>query len=89
MNDKENSVERAYRLMEECDDTVEFLRGCELDIQDQISEAEEELKKIDAHIQKLHEELEEVRSNKMDELYTKMALQMFVRSGGGLDMMID
>lgn len=89
MGDKENSVERAYRLMEECDDTVEFLCGCELDIQDQISEAEEELKKIDAHIQKLHEELEEVRSNKMDELYTKMALQMFVRSGGGLDMMID
>ena len=27
MDDKENSVERAYRLMEECDDTVEFLRG--------------------------------------------------------------
>lgn len=89
MNDKENSVERAYRLMEECDDTVEFLRGCELDIQEQISEAEEELKKVDAHIKKLHEELEDVRSNKMDELYTKMALQMFVRSGGGLDMMID
>ncbi len=89
MDNKENSVERAYRLMEECDDTVEFLRGCELDIQNQISEAEEERKKIDTHIQKLREELEEVRSNKMDELYTKMALQMFVRSGGGLDMMID
>ncbi len=89
MDDKENSVERAYRLMEECDDTVEFLRGCELDIQEQISKAEEELKKIDSHIQKLHEELEEVRSSKMDELYTKMALQMFVRSGGGLDMMIN
>ena len=89
MDNKENSVERAYRLMEECDDTVEFLRGCELDIQNQISEAEEERKKIDTHIQNLREELEEVRSNKMDELYTKMALQMFVRSGGGLDMMID
>ena len=50
MDNKENSVERAYRLMEECDDTVEFLRGCELDIQEQISEAEEELKKIDTHM---------------------------------------
>ena len=89
MNDKENSVERAYRLIEECDDTVEFLRGCELDIQTQISEAEKELKTIDAHIQKLREELEETRSSKMDELYTKMALQMFIRHGGGLDMMID
>lgn len=87
--EKENSIDRAYRLMEECDDTVEFLRGCELDIQEQISEAEEELKKINVHIQKLREELEEVRSNKMDELYTKMALQMFIRSGGGLDMFVD
>lgn len=87
--EKENSIDRAYRLIEECDDTIEFLRGCELDIQEQISEAEEELKKINAHIQKLREELEEVRSNKMDELYTKMALRMFINSGGGLDMVVD
>ena len=87
--EKENSIDRAYRLMEECDDTVEFLRGCELDIQEQISEAQEELKKINAHIQKLLEELEETRSYKIDQLYTKMALQMFINSGGGLDMLVD
>lgn len=87
--DKENSVERAHRLMDECDDTIEFLRGCEMDIRKQISEAEEESKKISAHIHELREELEDTCSYKMDELYTKMALQMFVRSGGGLDMLVD
>ena len=84
----ENSIDRAYRLIDECNSTIEFLRGCELDIQDQISEAEEELKKINAHIRKLLEELEDTRSYKMDELYTKMALQMFIDSGGGLDMFV-
>lgn len=86
---EENSIDRAYRLMDECDDTIEFLRGCELDIQEQISSAEAELKKIDAHVKELFEELEETRSYKMDELYTKMALQMFINSGGGLDMLVD
>lgn len=87
--EKENSIDRAYRLMDECDDTIEFLRGCELDIQQEISELEAELKKLDDRIQKLLEELEWTRSYKMDELYTKMALQMFINSGGGLDMLVD
>ena len=87
--ERENSIDRAYRLIDEHDNAIEVLRGCELDIQQQISSAEAELKKLDAHIQKLLEELEETRSYKMDELYTKMALQRFIKSGGGLDMFVD
>ena len=89
MNNKENSIERAHRLMDECDQTIEFLRGCELDIQQQISEAEIKLKEINANIQELREELEDTRSAKMDEIYTKWALQLFVKSGGGLDMLVE
>lgn len=87
--EKETSIDRAYRLIDEHEDTIHVLRGCELDIQQQISELEAELKKLDARIQKLLEELEWTRSYKMDEIYTKMALQMFINSGGGLDMLVD
>lgn len=89
MKNGENSVNRAQRIIQDCDDSIEFLRGVELDIREQISEAQEELKKITEHINKLQMDLETASQKKLDELCTKRALQLFIKSGGGLDMFVD
>lgn len=77
----ENSVERAKRMIQDLDAEIDFLRGCTVDARVRCEELEKELAKT-------KKELEEVRDQKMDALYTKMALQKFIRDGGGLDMYV-
>lgn len=78
----ENSVERVTRMIGDIDQEIEFLRGCELDASQQVKELSEQLKKA-------MQELDDIRDQKMDALYTKMAFLQFVQSGGGLDMFVD
>lgn len=78
----ENSVERVTRMMGDIDQEMEFLRGCELD-------ANQQIKELNKQLQKAMKELEDIHEQKMDALYTKMALKRFVQSGGGLDMFVD
>ena len=77
----ENSVERAERMIQDLDMEIDFLRGCAVDARIRCEELEKELKKT-------KKELEEVEDQKMDALYTKMALMKFIRDGGGLDMYV-
>lgn len=81
MND-ENSVERVTRMIEDIDQEIVFLRGCELDASQQVKELSEQLEKAT-------QELEDIRDQKMDALYTKMAFVQFIQSSGGLDMFVD
>ena len=78
----ENSVERVTRMIGDIDQEIAFLRGCELDASQQVKELTEQLEKA-------VQELEDIRDQKMDALYTKMAFMKFVQSGGGLDMFVD
>lgn len=78
----ENSVERASRMIRDIDQEIVFLRGCELDANQQVKELSDQLKMA-------MQKLEDIRDQKMDALYTKMALMMFIQSGGGLDMHVD
>ena len=78
----ENSVERVTRMIGDIDQEIAFLRGCELDASQQVRELTEQLEKA-------MQELEDIRDQKMDALYTKMAFMKFVQSGGGLDMFVD
>ena len=78
----ENSVERITRMIEDVDQEIAFLRGCELDTSQQVKELSEQLETA-------MQELESIRDQKMDALYTKMAFMQFVQSGGGLDMFVD
>ena len=78
----ENSVERVTRMIGDIDWEIEFLRGCALDASQQVKELSEQLEKA-------KQELDNIRDQKMDALYTKMALMQFVQSGGGLDMFVD
>lgn len=78
----ENSVERARRMIGDLNQEIDFLRGCELDAQEQVRTLSDQLKKAMT-------ELEDIRDQKMDVLYNKMALMQFVQSGGGLDMFVD
>ncbi len=77
----ENSVERAKRMIRDLDMEIDFLRGCAVDARVRYEELEKELAKI-------KKELEEVDDQVLDALYTKMALQKFIRDGGGLDMYV-
>ena len=77
----ENSVERAERMIRDLDMEINFLRGCAVDARVRYEELEKELTKI-------KKELEEVDDQVLDALYTKMALQNFIRDGGGLDMYV-
>ena len=86
---KENSVERAQRLIRDCDDEIKACREYEADVRKYIE-------KIDSDIQALQEQrksylnqLNESEESKMDALYTKMALKQFIESGGGLDMFVE
>lgn len=78
----ENSVERVSRMIVDIDQEIEFLRGCELDASQQVKELSEQLAKAT-------QELEDIREQKMDALYTKMAFNKFIQDGGGLDMLVD
>lgn len=78
----ENSVERARRMIGDLNQEIEFLRGCELDAQEQVRALSDQLKKA-------MNELEDIRDQKMDALLTKLAFMQFVQSGGGLDMFVD
>ena len=78
----ENSVERVTRMIGDIDCEIEFLRGCELDASQQVKELSEQLEKA-------MQELENIREQKMDALYTKMAFMQFIQFGGGLDMFVD
>ena len=78
----ENSVERAHRMIGDLNMEIEFLRGCEADARQQVEELSKQLEKAT-------KSLEEIREQKMDALYTKMALMQFIQSGGGLDMFVD
>lgn len=78
----ENSVERVTRMIGDIDQEIAFLRGCELD-------ASQQVKKLTKQLEKAVQELEDIRDQKMDALYTKMAFMKFVQSGGGLDMFVD
>ena len=77
----ENSVERAERMIRDLDMEIDFLRGCAVDARIRYEELEKELAKT-------KKELEEVDDQKMDALYTKMALKKFISDGGGLDMYV-
>lgn len=78
----ENSVERVTRMIGDIDQEIAFLRGCELD-------ASQQVKELTKQLEKAVQELEDIRDQKMDALYTKMAFMKFVQSGGGLDMFVD
>ena len=78
----ENSIERAKRMIGDLSMEINVLRGCELDAQHQIEELTEQLEKA-------VKDLEEIREQKMDALYTQLALRQFIESGGGLDMLVD
>lgn len=78
----ENSVERVTRMIGNIDQEITFLRGCELETSQQVKELSEQLEMA-------MQELEDIRDQKMDALYTKMAFMQFVQSGGGLDMFVD
>lgn len=78
----ENSVERAKRMIGDLSMEINVLRGCELDAQHQVEELTEQLEKA------IHD-LEEIREQKLDALYMSLALNEFVKSGGGLDMFVD
>lgn len=78
----ENSVERVSRMIEDIDQEITFLRGCELDARQQVKELSEQLEKA------MHD-LDDIQEQKMDAQYTKMAFMQFIESGGGLDMFVD
>lgn len=78
----ENSIERAERMIKDIDQEIEFLRGCALETSQHVEELSEQL-------QNAMQELKDIRDQKMDALYTKMALKMFIQNGGGLDMFVD
>ena len=78
----ENSVERVSRMIRDVNQEIEFLRGCELDATQQVRTLSEQLEKA-------MKDLEDIRDQKLDALYTKMAFMQFVQSGGGLDMFVD
>ncbi len=78
----ENSIERAKRMIGDLSMEINVLRGCELDAQNYIEELTEQLEKAT-------KDLEEIREQKLDALYTSMALRQFIESGGGLDMLVD
>ena len=78
----ENSVERVSRMIEDIDQEITFLRGCELHASQQVKDLSEQLKKA-------RQELNDIHEQKMDALYTKMAFMQFIESGGGLDMFVD
>jgi inactivated superfamily I helicase len=78
----ENSIERAERMIKDLDQEIEFLRGCEVD-------AREHLEEVSKEYRKAKEDLENIEDQKLDALYTKMALKEFIQNGGGLDMYVD
>ena len=78
---RENSIERSKRMISELDMEIEFLRGLELDAGNHCDELRRELAKE-------LKSLEEIQDQKMDRIYTKLALKKFIESGGGLDMLV-
>ena len=99
---KENSVERANRLIEEFKDSINDSRQDEVEAKKQIKEYEELIAKKKQEIEKLEKEvttlesriadeqewIESVRDTKLDDLITVQALTLFVQQGGGLDMVV-
>lgn len=68
-------------MIKDLDAEINFLRGCAVDARVRCEELEKELAKT-------KKELEEAEDQKMDALYTKMALKKFINDGGGLDMYV-
>ena len=77
----ENSVERSKRMIRDLDAEIEFLRGCAVDAANNIAE-------LTAQLAKEQENLDKIEDQKLDCIYTKLALKKFIESGGGLDMLV-
>lgn len=86
---KENSVERAERLIRDCDDTIKICREYETDTRKRIENIDSEIAALQEQRKTLLNEIDDSKSEKMDAIYTKMALQQFIESGGGLDMFVE
>lgn len=97
---KENSVERATRLIKEFKESINGSREDEVEARKKLKEYEELLakkqkeietlkKEIDtlkSHIADEQEWIESVQDTKLDDLITVQALTLFIQQGGGLDM---
>lgn len=85
---KENSVERAKRLIRDCNDTIESCREYEADMRKLIEKIDSDIRELQKQRKTYVERIDESNEEKLDAIYTKMALQHFIKSGGGLDMFV-
>ena len=97
---KENSVERANRLIESIKDDIEDYREDEIEAKKRIAKYEKELaekkqavevlkkeiKDLEDRISDENEWISDVQDSKVDCLINIQALTLFVQQGGGLDM---
>lgn len=85
----ENSIDRTNRLIEEWTRSIENDRAYESDIVKRINEIDLLISKLQKERDDLQINLDESTEDKIDAIYTKMALMQFVKNGGGLDMYVE